>query len=103
MKVLMSIMYTNPKEPERNKRRYQAEAAHNPYYEKRVKEGVKWKASQWSDGSGLMLGLHEFDTLEDFNKVWGDKEFQKLTALWSYSADNCKIKIWRPSQSLPPK
>ena len=104
MKVLMSVMWTNPKEPERNKKRYEYQAENNrPYYDKRVKEGVKWKISGWSDGSGLMLGLHEFDTLEDFNKVWGDEEFQINMARWSYFVDNCKIKVWRPPNQLPPK
>ena len=104
MEVLMSVMWTNPKEPERNKKRYEFQAENNrPYYDKKVKEGVKWKASGWADGSGLMLALHEFDTLEDFNKVWGDEEFQTNSARWSYFVDNCKIKIWRPTRQLPPK
>ncbi len=104
MKVLMSIMWTNPKEPERNKKRNEFAAENfGPYYDKKVKEGVKWKYSGWSDGSGLMLGLHEFDTLEDINKVWGDEEFQIINARWSYFVDNCKIKIWRPPNQLPLK
>ncbi len=104
MKVVMSVILTNPKEPERNKKRYEFGAKNNqPYYDKKVKEGVKWKHSVWADGSGLMLGLNEFDTMEDSNKVWGDEEFQSNIARWSYLVDNCKIKIWRPSRQLPPK
>ena len=54
MEVLMSVMWTNPKEPERNEKRYEIQAENTrPYYDERVKEGVKWKVSGWSDGSGL--------------------------------------------------
>lgn len=52
MKVLMSIMWTNPKEPERNKERYEfGEEYMRPYYAKKMKEGVKWTYQGWSNGS----------------------------------------------------
>ena len=73
------------------------------YYEKKVKDGVKRKPSVYTDGSGLMLVLHEFETLDDFNKVWGDEEYQAALSVRSYTLDNCKIKIWRPPTIIPQK
>ena len=104
MEVAMIVKFNTPKEPERNKKRYEFMAEYNrPYYDKKVKEGVKWKASGWSNGSGTVIGWHEFETLEDFNKVWGDEEFQKIMARWSYFVDNCEVQVLWPSKSLPPK
>ena len=101
MNVVLSIMWTNPKEPERNKKRFTHQnSVSEPYAEKKTKEGVKWKRASWADGSGLMLAWYEFESLEDFNKVWGDDEFQSNLSRWSFFVDNCKIKIWRPSANV---
>ena len=104
MEVVMMVKFNTPKEPERNKKRYEFMAEYmQPYYDKKVKEGVKWNANGWSNGSGTVISWQEFETLEDFNKVWGDEEFQKNMARWSYFVDNCKIQVLWPSKSLPPK
>lgn len=104
MEVVMMVKFNTPKAPERNKKRYEFGAENNrPYYDKKVKEGVKWNAKEWSNGSGTVIGWHEFETLEDFNKVWGDEEFQKIMARWSYFVDNCIVQVLWPAKSLPPK
>jgi len=103
MKVVMLGEFNTPKEPERNKRRYQfADEVGKPYWDKKDKE-VKMKRSGWSNGSGVVIFWWEFETLEDFNKLWGDEEFQILMARWSYFVDNVKIRVLWPSHDIPPK
>ena len=103
MKVVMLVECNTPKETERNKKRYQFSDEHlKPYWDKKDKE-VNMNRSGWSDGSGTVITWMEFETLEDFNKVWGDEEFQILMARWSYNVDNVKIRILRPTHEIPPK
>jgi hypothetical protein len=46
MEVVMMVKINTPKEPERNKNRYEFMAEYmRPYYDKKVKEGVKWNAN----------------------------------------------------------
>ena len=102
MKVVMMVEFNTPKELERNKKRYQFQDEHlRPYFTKKDKE-VKMNRSSWSDGSGTVIGWWKFESLEDFNKVWGDDEFQIMIGRWSYFVDNVKIRILRPPQQIPP-
>jgi hypothetical protein len=104
MKMLLTIRWTNPKDPERNKKRYEyQDKVFLPYVQKFEEKGVKWKTSGWADGSGQMGSLYEFETWEDFSKVYQDQEFQTILSRWSYLVDHCKIKIWRPSRQIHKK
>jgi len=97
MPVVMMIEFTNPKEPERNKKRYDLEKKFfEPYLENKRKEGVKWKAEDWTDGSGWYVAWFEFETMEDFSKIWEDEEFQKMFTRFSFLVDDCKVRILRP-------
>jgi len=86
MKVVMLVEINTPKEPERNKKRYQFSNEHwRPYWDKKDKE-AKMSRSGWSDGSGTVI-----------------EEFQILMARWSYNVDNVKVRILRPTHEIPPK
>jgi len=103
MKVVILLEYKTPKEAERNKKRYKfGDENLTPYFNKKDKE-VKMNRSGWSDGSGTVISWMEFETLEDFNKVWGDEEFQILMARWSYNVDDVKVRILRPTHQIPPE
>lgn len=104
MPVVLLVEWDNPKETERNKRHYKwGREVFRPYYEKRRKEGVKWEASSWADGTGHIIAWHEFETLEDFSKIWNDTEYQEMTARWTYLVDNARARILRPSISVEPE
>ena len=93
-----------PKEPERRKKGYDiAEKVFVPYYKKKREEGVKCKVTDYADGSNSFVGWFEFETMEDFSKIWGDDEFQEIFTRWSYYVDNCKARILRPMISLKPE
>lgn len=104
MKVLVVTEWTNPKELERNKARYKLEAEWGSYGEKLVKEkGIKVRFSAWSNGSGHMMAITEFETFEDFEKMTTDPEWRKYKAKYSYTVDNIRIRIMYPPQQMPPE
>jgi hypothetical protein len=96
MSVYLLWEWTNPKEEERNKKRLQFEVdIMYPYLEKKAKEGVKMKPLGLTDGTGRILTLMTFETMEDFAKVWDDVEFQKDISRFSYLVDNFTCRILR--------
>ena len=93
----MMTEWTNPKEPERNKKKFDLEKKFfEPYYENKLKEGIKWKAEDYTDGSGWYVAWFTFETMEDFSKIWTDEEFQKMLTRYSFLVDECKVRILRP-------
>ena len=103
MSVVVMYKFNTPKKTERNKKRYEfQDKVMRPYWEKKDKE-VKVRRTGWSNGTGFVIGWWEFETLEDFNKVWGDEEFQIMMARYSYFVDNAKMQVLWPSKSIPPK
>lgn len=63
MYLLMEFTY--PKDEERNKKRLKHEVDWMyPYYEKKIKEGVKWKGLGLSDGTGRIVSLTTFETVK---------------------------------------
>jgi len=103
MSVAIMYKFNTPKKTERNKKRYEFQnEVMRPYWEKKDKE-VKVKRTGWSNGSGFVIAWWEFETSEDFNKVWGDEEFQIMMARYSYFVDNVKTLVLWPSKQIPPK
>ena len=96
MTVYLLLEWTNPKEMERNEKRlkHEKEWAY-PYVEKRIKEGVKWKVLGLTDGTGKMLALFTFETMEDFGKVWEDMEYKQGISRLSYLVDDFSIRLLR--------
>jgi len=96
MSVYLPWEWTNPKEEERNEKRLKHEVDFMyPYLEKKNKEGVKMKVLGLTDGTGRMLALNIFETIEDFDKVWNDEEFKKGISRMSYLVDNFTCRILR--------
>jgi hypothetical protein len=97
MPVVMMIEFNNPKEPDRTKKKYDLEKKHfEPYYEEKVKSGIKWKAEDYTDGSGWYVAWMEFETMEEFTKIWTDEVFQRMFTRFSNLVDDCKVRILRP-------
>jgi len=104
MPVIMMYEFSHPKEPERRRKGYDiAYKIFEPYYHNKQKEGVKWKAEDYTDGTNTIIGIFEFETLEDFSKIWGDEEFQKIFSRWTYYVDNCTVRILRQDLYLTPE
>ena len=103
MPVVLMGEWDNPKDEERNEKRlkFGREVA-TPYWEKLVEEkGIKVKGGVWSDNTGHMIGWREFETMEDFSKMWEDERYQQMWAAWVYLVDNAKIRLLRPTLTIP--
>ena len=64
-------------------------------------KGIKFKGSAWSDNTGHMVGWAEFETMEDFSKMWEDERNQQMWAAWVYLVDSARIRLLRPSLDVP--
>lgn len=96
MSVYLLLEWTNPKEEERNEKRLKQEVDFwFPYLEKKAKEGVKMKPLALTDGTGRMLTLFTFETMEDFAKVWDDMEFKRGISQFSYLVDDFTSRLLR--------
>jgi len=96
MSVYLLMEFTCPKDEERNKKRLKHEVDWlYPYYEKKIKEGVIRKALGLSDGTGRIVSLTTFETVEDFGKIWNDDEYKKGIVQLSYLVDNFTSRILR--------
>jgi hypothetical protein len=95
MSVYLLWEWTNPKEVERNERRLKHEQKWlYPYIKSKTEEGV-FKPLGLSDGTGRILALFTFKTIEDFGKVWNDMDFKTGTAKMSYLVDNFTSRVLR--------
>jgi hypothetical protein len=61
------------------------------------------KGIGWTDGTGTMYGLWEFEDMDAFAKLWNDEKFHRLTITRNELVDKLKIKLCRPSIVVPPK
>lgn len=96
MSVYLLWEWTNSKDEERNEKRLKQEVDFwFPYIEKKTKEGVKMKPLGLTDGTGRMITLFTFETIEDFAKIWDDVEFKKGTSQFSYLVDNFTSRLLR--------
>ena len=101
MKVLVLTTWENPKSDEGLKKYYDYGDKTREYRHERIKK-YNVKASGWSDGTGKMYYLMEFESYEAYAKYWDDEEIQKI---WIYSfrnVKNAKIKVLRGQISAPP-
>jgi hypothetical protein len=90
-------MLEAPREPEkldRYKKFLNEESS--PYFENLSKANVEYMLSVWSDNSGVTYIWLEFPTVEDFSRVWGDIDFQRLMSHRALILEACEVKILRP-------
>jgi len=101
MKVLGLMTWENPKCEEGLKKYYENLEKYREYRTER-REKYNVKSSGWSDGSGKMYNLMEFESYEDFAKFMDDEEYQKNFIHFCRLVNNVKVKILREAISAPP-
>lgn len=101
MKVLVLTTWENPKSDEDLKKYYNNLEKHRKYRTERTKK-YNVKASGWSDGTGKMYSLREFESYEDYAKYMDDEEFQKNFIHFCRIVKSAKIKVLREAISAPP-
>ena len=89
---------------------YKDEAKRKKYYEfdnsiwKKKHEGIKYKElGGWGVQPGKLVYLYEYESMEEFSKIWSDMEIQTLLVKYRNLCKDYKIQIWRPTVSVPPK
>ena len=103
MKVVVLWEWDNPKDEARDKKRREfGTEVLTPYWRKLVEEkGIKSKGDWWSDNTGHMVSWFEFETLEDFAKMWNDERFQQIWARLAFLVDNARIRLLRQAITIP--
>ena len=103
MPVALLVEADYPKDEERDEKRVKfSKEVLFPHYEKMVEEkGIKTKLSQWSDNTGHMVALWEFETMEEFAKMWNDERWQQIWGRWTFLVDNARIRLLRPAFYIP--
>jgi hypothetical protein len=100
MKVLLMIERETFKDEDRRKKYYEHMDKFTPIWEKKH-EGVKFKSlGGWSDQPGCVVTMAEYESMEEFSKVWSDEEFQKELLKHRNLVETMKIRIMRPTVSV---
>jgi len=69
----------------------------DPWWQKKVKEGIVKRAEGWADVTGHIIGWIEFENMDTFGKFWSDKEWHMLTIGFQPLVDNLHMRLLRPS------
>ena len=93
MKVLLLTTYENPKSDEGLKKRNEFDGSY--FFERRKKYNVK--NSFWTDGTGKMYMLDEFESYGDYAKFMDDEELHRKIVQWCRVVNNVKIRVLRKS------
>jgi len=101
MKVLTLTTWENPKDDEGLRKYYGFMQKDGPAIDARRKK-YNVKSSSWSDGTGKMFYVEEFNSYEDYVKYVDDTEFQKMLIRFFRLVNNADTKILRESISAPP-
>lgn len=89
---------------------YKDEAKRKKYYEyldtwgpfrQKKHEGVKFKdLGGWSDNPGCVMFVTEYESMEEFSKVWSDEEFQIELVKLRNHCKSFRTRIMRPTVSV---
>jgi len=101
MKVLVLTTWEIPKSDEGQKKYYEYINKHSQYWAER-REKYNVKASGWSDGTGKMYVLREFESYDAYAKFFDDEEFQKTHIHLFRTVKNAKMKVLREAIPAPP-
>jgi hypothetical protein len=100
VEVLLFREWDNPKDEERRKK-YAEITRDTAMRERFEKLGNIKSIMGWADGTGHIISLWEFESMEDFAKLWNDIEFQRGHVRFYRVVDNFRIRICRPAALHP--
>jgi DNA-binding PadR family transcriptional regulator len=97
MKVWSVIEIETVKDEDKRKKYYEYLDIHRSLMNKKL-EGVKYKfLGGWSDNPGWVMSVTEFESMEEFAKVWGDEEVQKSLLRLRNHCKSVRVRIMRPT------
>ena len=98
METLVIFEWDTPKDDKRWQEYWKHSQVSLPYFEKQQKDGNIKEYSFWSDNTGHVVFLMFFENEENFAKVWGDEDFQKIASESNRLFDNARIRLMRPAR-----
>jgi hypothetical protein len=100
MRTAIHREWDNVKDEAILKKYYQFVLKDSQYIMEKIQEGIVKNVQGWTDGTGHIEHLIEFDDAEAFAKFWSDEEWQLLQIEFFPLINNFKIRIMR-SVMLP--
>jgi quinol monooxygenase YgiN len=61
------------------------------------------KSRGWSAAPGHLVLIEEYESMEEFSKIWSDEEYQKKLIKLNRLVKNLSIRILRPAIPTPPE
>jgi len=102
LKLLEIWEWGNFKDETRLKARYRYNETYMPYMKKAAQE-YNIKMSGWTDGSGHMVYLVEYESAEDHARAWSDDEFYGKYVRFCRLIRNHSRRIFRPPLRVQPE
>ncbi len=88
--------WDNTKDEGRIKKYYHFNLKRSKYIMGKIEEGIVKNVQGWSDGTGHIEHLIEFEDAEAFAKFWSDEEWHLLQIEFFPLIENLKIRVMRP-------
>ena len=101
MKVLVLTTWENPKSDEGQKKYWDNIEKHREHRTERAKK-YNVKGSGWSDGTGKIYRMIEFESYDAYAKFFDDEEKQKDMTDFFRTVKNAKMKVLRESITSRP-
>ena len=102
MKVLLMVEAVTYRDEAKRKKFYEDLVDFMPFWEKKH-EGVKYKyLGGWAEQPGHVIHLYEYESMEEFSKVWSDMDVQKQLVKARNLVEDFRIRIMRPDFDVPP-
>ena len=97
MKVWLVVERETFKDEAKRQKYYEAMDTLVPQW-KKIHEGVKSTSlGGWSDNPGSVMGVTEYENMEEFSKVWSNEEFHKGAVILRNLCNSYKMRIMRPT------
>jgi hypothetical protein len=96
MKICTITEWDNFKDTEKIKAYYEFVKKNTPFLEKLDKELGSLRSS-WADGTGHVVSIVEYPSVEAYAKVLNNEEYQKLMVNLARRIQNVSIRVLRPS------
>ena len=103
MKTLVIWEWDNFKDEETLKKYYEFLGAHPGRARREALEVKRTYSGYWSDGVGHRVNIEEYESMEEFSKLWSDEELQRILVKFGRLVKNLSIRILRPAINAPPE
>ena len=103
VKVLFIREWENYNDEAKLKKYYEYLETTQPFFQKKH-EGVKFKnLGGWAEQPGHVVALTEYESMEEFSKIWSDEEVQRELIKLARHVKNFRVHILRPTITAPPE